>query len=275
MYSGYFRTRKPASTASSASSETLSEWVPSRVDTSAQPDAIPTSTAPGELPAPGVFRFSTSEGVPPAQAFPLGGYDEPPAYVEINPWDFVAPDGPTTSGVLRSEAQAELPEPGQLPTQAQDQSPPPDFYLPQATDDTPIPSFFDPIFVPPYPIYQALIPFSSPDPMPPFSIPSLEPPVRTLPAVHPRPLRFYRVQHSAAHNRRGKEILPASRTQDIPAFGLNASTIFPLGYERRINKTNIERVLDPMNVLPTSLVALYSNYGESASPGLLCVRGGG
>lgn len=85
----------------------------------------------------------------------------------------------------------------------------------------------------------------------------------TLATVRPQPRRFYRVQRSAALDRRCNERFPASDTQDSPALGLNAGSIFPDGrYELRVNKRNVERALDPENRMPTGLIALYADRGE-------------
>lgn len=116
--------------------------------------------------------------------------------------------------------------------------------------------FFDPVFLAPFPEYQPV-----PPPLEELELVNPYEPI-SLPAVFPRPRRFYRVQHSAAIDWQGKETCPPSRTRDSAVLGLSAETIFPPCFERRINRANLERALDPMNVQPTSLVALYSNYGK-------------
>ncbi|ELR08519.1 hypothetical protein VC83_00427 [Pseudogymnoascus destructans] len=122
---------------------------------------------------------------------------------------------------------------------------------------SPLPDFFDPIFVEPFVEIQhiplLIEAFKPVDPLAPL----------TLPTVIPRPRRFYRVQHSAAVDQHGNETLPPSRTRDSTVLGFSAENIFPPPFERRINRANLERALDPMNVQPTSLVALYSNYGAA------------
>ncbi|OBT71475.1 hypothetical protein VF21_09732 [Pseudogymnoascus sp. 05NY08] len=123
--------------------------------------------------------------------------------------------------------------------------------------DPPLAAFFDPIFLPPFPQYQPIAPLLEDfAPVDPFAR-------IKLPAALPRPTRFYRVQHSGAIDQHGNETCPPSRTCDSTVLGLSADTIFPPCFERRINRANIERALDPMNVQPTSLVALYSNYGAA------------
>jgi len=85
----------------------------------------------------------------------------------------------------------------------------------------------------------------------------------TLATARPKPRRLYRVQRSAALDRRCNERYPGSDTQDSPALGLNAGSIFPDGrYELRINKRNVERALDPENRVPTGLIALHADRGE-------------
>ncbi|KFY19867.1 hypothetical protein V493_07813 [Pseudogymnoascus sp. VKM F-4281 (FW-2241)] len=138
------------------------------------------------------------------------------------------------------------------------QTPPAPMLPDMAVPEVHLPSFFEPIFLPPLPVYHripALIGTSDPAAADP------EEPVR-LPFVFPRPRRFYRVQHAAAIDGRGNETFPASRTRDNAILGLSAETIFPPCFERRINRANLERALDPMNKQPSSLVALYSNYGK-------------
>lgn len=108
----------------------------------------------------------------------------------------------------------------------------------------PLPPFFDPVFLAPHPEFQ-LVPHliggvDRGNPFAPIPI--------TLPAAYPRPRRFYRVQHSAAIDEQGIQTCPPSRTRDSAVLGLTAATIFPPSFERRINKTNLERALDPMNV---------------------------
>ncbi|OBT60389.1 hypothetical protein VE03_10141 [Pseudogymnoascus sp. 23342-1-I1] len=121
----------------------------------------------------------------------------------------------------------------------------------------PLENFFAPIFLPPSPKYQHIpSPNEAKEPDNPNT------PI-AAPSVFPRPRRFYRVQHAAAHDQHGTETFPPSRTRDSAILGITASTIFPPCHERRINRANLERALDPLNVEPTSLVALYSNYGSA------------
>lgn len=120
----------------------------------------------------------------------------------------------------------------------------------------PLPNFFEPIFLGPFPEHQPI-----PRQIEAIKLEDPQAPIVLL-AVRPRPLRFYRVQHSAAFDWRGKETCPPSWTHDSTVLGLSAGTIFPPCFERRINRANIERALDPMDVQPSSLVALYSNCGE-------------
>ncbi|KFZ19942.1 hypothetical protein V501_00394 [Pseudogymnoascus sp. VKM F-4519 (FW-2642)] len=131
----------------------------------------------------------------------------------------------------------------------------------------PLPDFFDPILLEPSVEIQHI-------PLLIETFKPVDPPASLiLPVVIPRPRLFYRVQHSAAIDQYGNETYPPSRTRDNTVLGLSAETILPPCLERRINKTNLERALDPMNVHPTSLVALYSNYGELTGPGRLSSDG--
>ncbi|KFY20847.1 hypothetical protein V491_03379, partial [Pseudogymnoascus sp. VKM F-3775] len=125
----------------------------------------------------------------------------------------------------------------------------------------PLPNFFEPIFLAPFPEHQPI-----PCQIEAFKREGLQALI-LLPAVILRPLRFYCVQHSAAFDWRGKETCPPSWTRDSTVLGLSAGTIFPPCFERRISRANLERALDPMNVQPSSLIALYSNYGESVRSG--------
>lgn len=79
----------------------------------------------------------------------------------------------------------------------------------------------------------------------------------TLPTVHPKPRRLFRVQHSAALDRCGNEVYPACDTQDSTALGMNAGRIWPdERLELRICRGNVERALERGVGVKTGLIAL-------------------
>lgn len=95
----------------------------------------------------------------------------------------------------------------------------------------------------------------------PDETPPPEKPLQLPHAMH-QPAKLYRVQRSAALDARGVELFPGSTTQDHQMFGVNAGCIFPPTYEGRINKESVERALDPLNKVPTGLIALYADKCE-------------
>ncbi|KFZ25050.1 hypothetical protein V502_00474 [Pseudogymnoascus sp. VKM F-4520 (FW-2644)] len=238
---------------------------------------LPPHRVPAQVPA---FPFRAASGIP------RGAYTElrAPGIAPLQPRDLMRVRGSVPRWYYGRVAQGERPGPLQYEWDGGEEAPWPNFVpfqgaaegslagriemdgerMGEIVDPVPrmrrvsgLPSqgFFDPIFLGPLPEYQFPPPLLKElelvDPYEPIS----------LPAVFPRPRRFYRVQHSAAIDWRGNETCPPSRTRDSAVLGLSAETIFPPCFERRINRANLERALDPMNVQPTSLVALYSNYG--------------